>query len=237
MTTFILIHGAFFGGWCWEGVADRLEVSGHSVLAPTLTGLAEQQHLLTADTNLHCHIEDVVSAIDAVSEPPIVLVGHSYGGMPVMGAADARAGRIAALIFIDAVVPRTGETLLSIRGAEDPDGRNLQLPAANGLTIDAPLAESYGLAGDLAQQVNERLTSHPVGTLIQPIELSGAWSDIDAKFYLRTTLFEATYFDRISEDLGEEPGWIVAKHQKTHCVMLTDPEWLADLLIEIARNI
>ena len=120
LATFILIHGAFFGGWCWDGVVNRLVALGHSVHAPTLTGLAERRHLRTAETDLLCHIEDVVMSIDAVEEPRIVLVGHSYGGMPVMGAADARAGRIAALVFLDAAVPQTGETLLSIRNYRRP---------------------------------------------------------------------------------------------------------------------
>lgn len=234
MTTFILIHGAFFGGWCWDSVSKRLEASGHSVFAPTLTGLAEKQHLLTRQTDLRCHIDDVVSAIDAVKEPRVVLVGHSYGGMPVMGAADARAERIAAMVFLDAVVPRNGETLLSIRGTVDPGGKNLQLPMADGPKIIAPSAESYGFEGDLAQQVNKRLTSHPLGTLTQPIQLSGAWNQIAVKFYVRTTLFNATYYDRICDDLGKRPGWIAAKHEKTHCVMLTDPEWLADLLMRFS---
>ncbi len=215
---------------------NRLVALGHSVHAPTLTGLAERRHLRTAETDLLCHIEDVVMSIDAVEEPRIVLVGHSYGGMPVMGAADARAGRIAALVFLDAAVPQTGETLLSIRNTDDPDGKNLRLSAPEGSTIVAPRAESYGLQGDLAQQVNDRLTPHPVGTLIQPIQLSGAWQEIGAKFYVRTTLFEATYFDRICDDLGDEPGWTVARHHKTHCVMLTDPDWLAGLLIEIGQR-
>ena len=161
----------------------------------------------------------------------MVLVGHSYGGMPVMGAADARPGRVATIVFLDAAVPRDGENLLSVRGVADPEGKNLRLPAVEGSRIVAPSAESYGLRGDLAQQVNAKLTPHPLGTLTQPIQLSGAWEQIAVKLYVRTTLFEATYFDRICEDLGKEPGWIAARHEQTHCAMLTDPDWLADLLM------
>ena len=105
MTTFVLVHGAWHGGWCWREVAGRLQSAGHRVFAPTLTGLADRSHLLTRETGLETHILDIVNLLEWEELDDAVLCGHSYGGMVVTGAADRAAGRLRALVYLDAFVP------------------------------------------------------------------------------------------------------------------------------------
>ena len=112
--TYVLIHGAWHGGWCWRRVADRLTAKGHKVFTPTLTGLGERSHLLAKGIDVSTHVTDVVNVVKWEGLKDICLVGHSYGGMPISVAAEALEGRIASFVFLDAFVPENGETPLDL---------------------------------------------------------------------------------------------------------------------------
>src|SRR5881394_367924 len=86
--TFVLVHGAWHGGWCWRRVADLLQKQGHKVFTPTMTGLGERSHLIDAKVNLATHITDIVNVIKWEGLRDIVLVGHSYGGCIISGVAE-----------------------------------------------------------------------------------------------------------------------------------------------------
>src|SRR5437016_3553063 len=111
MATFVLVQGAWLGGWYWKRVRRRLQEAGHDVFTPTLTGLSDRSHLLTRDVNLDMHIQDVVNLIQWEELSDIVLCGHSYGGCVVTGVADRVPDRIRALIYLDAFVLAGGENL------------------------------------------------------------------------------------------------------------------------------
>ena len=106
MATYVLVHGAFLGGWCWRDVAARLRAAGHDVFAPTLTGLGERYHLATPDTDLETNVQDIIGVIDWEDLNDIVLVGHSYAGMVVGGVAGRHGDRIKSIIYLDAHIPR-----------------------------------------------------------------------------------------------------------------------------------
>ncbi len=112
--TFVLVHGASQGGWCWRRVADRLERRGHKVYTPTLTGLGERSHLMSASVDLDMHITDVVNVIRWESLEHIVLVGHSYGGWVVSGAAEQVLPAIDSIVFLDAFMPEDGQRGLDL---------------------------------------------------------------------------------------------------------------------------
>ena len=114
--TYVLVHGAWGGGWAWRDVADRLRARGHEAYRPTLTGLGERRHLATEDVGLDTHIEDVVNLLVFEQLHDVVLVGHSYGGMVISGVADRVPERIAYRIYIDAFVPEDGESLVGEDG-------------------------------------------------------------------------------------------------------------------------
>jgi len=83
--TYVIVHGAISGGFAWKKVDEQLTSKGHTVYRPTLTGLGERSHLVSPDTNLSTHIEDIVNVILYESLYDVVLVGHSYGGMVITG--------------------------------------------------------------------------------------------------------------------------------------------------------
>src|SRR5947209_17490274 len=111
MASFVLVHGAWHGSWCWKRVRKALQAAGHEVFTPTLTGLGERSHLLSRDVNLETHIQDVVNLIKWEELTDIVLCGHSYGGCVISGVADRIPARIRALVYVDAFVLENGENL------------------------------------------------------------------------------------------------------------------------------
>src|SRR5688572_1955574 len=112
MATYVLIHGAWHGGWCWKLVAPALRRAGHEVYAPSLTGLGERRHLASRAIDLEAHVRDVVELLEMEDLSGVVLLGHSYGGMVVTGAADRVPERISQLVYLDAFVPENGKCLL-----------------------------------------------------------------------------------------------------------------------------
>ncbi len=112
--TFVLVHGAWHGGWCYARVAGLLRARGHTVFTPTLTGQGERAHLLSGSINLSTHIEDVLGVFAFERLDDVVLAGHSYGGMVITGVADRIPERIRALAYLDAFVPENGQSLFDI---------------------------------------------------------------------------------------------------------------------------
>ena len=111
MATYLLVHGAWHGGWCWRRVSDILRNAGHTVFTPTLTGLGERAHLASADTDLDCHINDVLGVIDMEELDDVILCGHSYGGQVITPVLDRRIDEFRAAIWLDAFVPQDGQSL------------------------------------------------------------------------------------------------------------------------------
>ena len=114
MTNFVLVHGAWIGGFCWRPNAQALRKAGHEVYTPTMTGLGERIHLMNPSINLDTHITDIVNVIKYEELSDVVLVGHSYGGMVITGVADALPDRITSLVYLDAFVPENGQSLVSL---------------------------------------------------------------------------------------------------------------------------
>ena len=118
MTTFVLVHGAWHGGWCWSRVARRLRAAGHEVHTPTLTGLGDRSHLMSRSVNLQTHVQDVANLLHWEELNDIVLCGHSYGGMVITGVANRLAKRIKSLVYLDAFVPENGQAVLDFMPAD-----------------------------------------------------------------------------------------------------------------------
>jgi pimeloyl-ACP methyl ester carboxylesterase len=107
--TFVLVHGAWHGGWCWRRVADRLRSDGHAVFTPTLTGLGERSHLLRPGIDLATHVADIVNVMRCERLSDVVLCGHSYGGFVISGVAEEMPALIRSIVFLDAFVPKSGD--------------------------------------------------------------------------------------------------------------------------------
>src|SRR4051812_7378387 len=118
MSVFVLVHGAWHGGWCYRRVADRLIAAGHRVFTPTLTGLGERAHLLTPAVNLRTHVQDIVNVIKWEDLKDVILLGHSYGGFVISEVVEHVPDAVAALVYLDAFVPENGQSLLDYSSPE-----------------------------------------------------------------------------------------------------------------------
>ena len=117
MATYVLVHGAGHGGWCYQRVARLLRAEGHEVYTPSLTGLGERAHLLTPHVGLDTHIADIVSLLEHEDLTDVILAGHSYGGIVITGAADRALNRVAQLVYLDAAILYNGESLHDVTPA------------------------------------------------------------------------------------------------------------------------
>src|SRR5262245_35069385 len=112
--TFVLVHGAWHGGWCWRRVSDLLEKQGHKVFTPTLTGVGERSHLMSKDINLDTHITDIANVFKWEDLKDVCLVVHSYGGYPGSGALEQIGDRVSSIVWLDAFKPENGERLFDV---------------------------------------------------------------------------------------------------------------------------
>lgn len=231
MTTYVLVHGAYHGGWCWRDVARDLRTRGHEAFTPTLTGLGERKHLISPAVNLSTHIEDVAAVLEWEDLRDVVLVGHSYGGMVTTGVADRLPHRIADMVYLDATVPKDGQSVLDVQ----PPGRAAWMAdrarAAGGLAAPPVEADVYGVI-EPAQKawVDGKCTPQPFATLSQKLRLSGAPADrIARRLYILCTDPALPYMQGF-HDWAEAEGWDVAQMETGHDAMVTEPAALAEIL-------
>ncbi len=171
--TYVLVHGAYGGGWIWHDVAAALRGQGHRVFTPTQTGLGERSHLLSRQITVDTHIEDVANLIAFEDLRDIVLVGHSYGGMAVTGVADRLTDRIRHIVYLDALIPENGDTAFTILPAGMADARRKAvLEQGAGVALPVPGPEAFPIpAGPAKDWFHQRLRPHPIGTYESPVRL------------------------------------------------------------------
>jgi len=145
---FVLVHGAWHGGWCWQRVTPLLRAAGHEVYAPSLTGVGDRAHLAGGKIDLETHIADVCGLIEMEDLAGVVLVGHSYAGMVITGVADRAAARLKSLVYVDAFVPE--DPRLGRAAHPAPAARNLDAAAAPPARRNAAAARLYPLHGSRA---------------------------------------------------------------------------------------
>ena len=173
--TFVLLHGAWHGGWCWERVAAPLRARGHRVSTPTQTGLGERSHLISADLTLETFTDDLVNHVLFEGLTDVILVGHSFGGNALSGAAERIADRIKGLVYLDCTVIEGGTRLVDQMSPGALRERVKAFEASpDGISIAAPPAEVFGVL-DPSQQawVEARLTPHPISTMLAPMPITG----------------------------------------------------------------
>lgn len=173
MASFVLVHGAWVGGWIWGRVRPLLAAEGHAVFTPTLTGLGERAHLATPDTSLDTHIADILGVLEYEDLHKVVLVGSSYGGMVISGVAERATNRLAHLVYLDAFVPDDGKCVADYVGPETMAQLQQSAQAGNGWAVPMifPLP-SLGLTAETdLRWVNHRFTPQPLKTFATPVRL------------------------------------------------------------------
>jgi pimeloyl-ACP methyl ester carboxylesterase len=228
--TFVLVHGAWHGGWCWRFVADRLKAGGARVFTPTLNGLGERAHLLDKTVNLSTHIEDICRLIRAEDLSGIVLVGHSYGGMVVSGVADRMPECIRALVILDGFVPTDGMAMTDYWPASLKAEWDEKAAPSGGLSVPPISAEGFGVKAHLRDWVNSNCVPHPYASLNEKIRLSGGRERIASKLYIRAAKQRSHVFDEFLKKAEADKGWRALTLDCGHEVMVDEPELLADAL-------
>jgi pimeloyl-ACP methyl ester carboxylesterase len=232
--TFVLIHGAWHGGWCWRRVSDLLEKKGHKVFAPTLTGLGERSHLLTKDVNLDTHIVDIVNVVKWEDLRDVCLVVHSYGGWPGSGAIEQIGDRVSSIVWLDAFKPENGQ-----RGADytsEAFRKALFAAVEKGEPgRPAPRAEAFGVNDKDRAWVESKLTPQPTGAALQPIKLTGARDKVAKKTYIRAARYPQPTFDKALAECKADPSWRTFETAEAgHDVMVDAPEWLVGILLQVS---
>ena len=228
MATFVLVHGAWSGGWGYTKTARLMRAQGHEVWVPTLTGLGERSHLSHPGITLSTHIQDVVNVLEYEDLTDVILVGHSYGGMVTTGVSSRCAGRIRTLVYLDAFLPANGQALWDIAGEQ---GRAFYVDAQRstpGLVTPMGLAATPDNA-EAAALRKRKLDLHPLLTLIEPVTLDGSEAAIRNRTYILAT--KRPGFQRFYDQVKDDPAWKTATIATGHVVMMEDPEGLADLLM------
>ncbi len=231
--TFVLVHGASQGGWCWRRVSDRLERRGNKVFTPTLTGLGERSHLMSRDVDLDMHITDVVNVIKWESLEGIVLVGHSYGGWVVSGVTEQMLPAISSIVFLDAFVPENGQKGLDLNS--ERSRAEIARALKNGdISRPAPPATTWNVNEKDRAWVDAKQTAQPIGVSLKPIKLTGARDRVAKKTYIRAMNFENPNFDRFYAKTKADRSWRTYEVACGHDVMIDMPDRLTEILLEVA---
>ncbi|MDE0253813.1 MAG: alpha/beta hydrolase [Rhodospirillaceae bacterium] len=237
MAEIVLVHGGWHGGWCWRPVADRLRMEGHTVYAPSLTGLADRSHLLGPDVGLETHIADIRHLVEWEDLTDVVLVGHSYGGFVTTCVADRIPSRIGALVYLDAFVPEPGTCVADNLSQERLElARTEAQKRGGGWRVSPPDAALWTDDPGLRDWINARTTDHPLRTFEDALTLATDWERVVRKMYIQTERHSETRFRDISRKYERDPNWTVHRLPTFHDAMLTMPDETARLIHSAAPD-
>ncbi|MFI9362766.1 alpha/beta fold hydrolase [Kitasatospora sp. NPDC053057] len=230
MVNFVLVAGARLGAWAWQDVVPHLRAAGHGVHPLTLSGLAEKRGVPAGQQT---HVQDIVTEVERRDLYEVVLVGHSYAGVPVGQAAQRIGDRLARMVLVDAGVPVDGESF----AAGWPDG---------GAALEAAIAENggwwpcakrehftgHGLTDEQTARIVAGATPHPGATLTEPAVLAGPLADLPTT-YLKCLLPDAEPDEEVAELLTGE-HWRLVELDTGHWPMFSRPRELARILLDAA---
>jgi hypothetical protein len=224
MSIIVLVHGAWSGSWSWTGVSALLRAAGHEVHAPTLTGLAERSHIPPNQVNLSSHVADITGLLRWNDLRDVILVGHSYGGMVITAAADREMARIRGMIYIDAFVPRSGQSAWDMSGAERAAAQLAGAQAHDGgFSVPRGRAPSNSSAAD-APRFDPLFTAHPVNCFREPFVATRApGATWPPRHYVLCTAYHPSPFHPIAARLREDASWSVSEFSALHDVVRTHP--------------
>ena len=233
--TFVLVHGAWHGGWCWRRVSDLLEKQGHKVFTPTLTGVGERSHLMSKDINLDTHITDLVNVFKWEDLKDVCLVVHSYGGWPGSGALEQIGDRVSSIVWLDAFKPENGQRGFDF-ASEISRKRFLAAVEKGEPGRPAPTAEAFRVISEKDRAwVDSKTTPQPNGVAIQPIKLTGAREKVAKKTYIRAAKYPQPAFDQALAECKADKSWRTFEATESgHDVMVDAPQWLVDVLLQVS---
>jgi pimeloyl-ACP methyl ester carboxylesterase len=229
---FVLVHGAWHGGWCYGRVADILRSSGHRVYTPTLTGLADRSHLFSADIGLQTHVDDIVKLATWEDLDDIILCGHSYGGMVITGAVEQLRDRVKALVYLDALVPDAGRSLSDYTAQLQPVASSLVAPSGD--SVAAVPAKDFMVNEQDQAWVDAKCTPQPAKTFTDSLPSVTARDAVRRKFCVVAATYNAPILYAFAEARRSLPDWTVIDMPGGHDLMIDAPREVAEVLLRAA---
>lgn len=246
MPTFVLVHPAWFGGWCWNRLAPRLRARGHTVYAPTLTGLGERAHLVHPGIDLGTHIDDIINVMSLEDLSDVILLGTSSAGMVITGVAERVPERLNSLVYLDAFVPDDGSRLLELippgrrqemEALVETEGFGWLLPRFTGAPWAQFVAGPWQVTDedDLAWTVS-RLRPTPFGHFTGAVRRHNPAAERLPRAYLRCDRWPHAGFDHYAAMAEQSPSWRVRHLDSSHVPYITHARELADVLHELVAG-
>ena len=231
---FVLVHGAWHGGWCWSEVAPTLEARGHRAFAPTLRGLAHRADAFGSDIDADAHVDDLASLVEALDLHDIVLVLHSYAGLLGPALLARLHSRLRHIAWIEAVVPCPGQPMLELVAPEAAARfARLACESADG-RLPVPDVAQFNLRDPaLAERLSGCLTPHPLRTFTEPVRSAQADVTTFPGSYLIANDRDPQPYERFVP-LAQHAGWPVVRVAGGHILMLTNPSAVIDFLLDSA---
>jgi len=242
MTTFVLLHGGGMGGWTWKYVRELLEAKGHTVYTPTFTGFGERAHLIGRDVGNETNVTDIVNVLRYEDLKDVVLVAHSYAGTVAPGVVAAEGDRIRQVIYLDAIVPKSGERIASLMGYASEDDM---------AGLDAMLAGGQGPIGSGVHEMQRAAAKeHPhlmsaerqdwllANLSDQPMRVTACAIPVGAETIAKPVDYIAAKHTVMTamHDRARGLGWTIHEHPGDHALLVGDPEGTVDLILAIAGD-
>jgi pimeloyl-ACP methyl ester carboxylesterase len=242
----VLVPRTHCGGWVWKRLVPHLRAAGHAVYTPTLTGLGDRVHLSCGGIDLELHIQDVVNVLRYEDLYQVVLVGWGYGGMVITGVADRDPERVSRLVYLNAFVPRNGQSVEHLSPGAWYDVIREEQVLARGTAAEgfyrSPDQQVYRdliLDAELRAWLTARMTPQPLGTFEQPLRLAGSALRNIPRSYIHCRVGDAgpmaAHVEQIAEWFAAMPGWEYLERPLTHFAPVTMPAETAQALLEVIR--
>lgn len=234
--TYVLVHGAWHGGWCWDRVAPTLRGAGHRAITPTHTGLGDRAHLLTRDVGLETFLQDIIATIEMEELTDVILVGHSFGGTIITGVADRIPERISRLVYLDAVIPESGKNTFSTESSALAGERITQsMLSSAGLTFPVPQPGAFGVTNvDDAAWLMRHLRPHPLRTYADTLVYTPPIGHGRPIHYIACVNPGYPPLGAMHAFAKSQPGWRYQEIDSGHNAMVIAPKELAQRLLAIA---
>lgn len=232
---YVLVHGAWHGGWAWKDVAKGLRQLGHSVSTPTLAGLGERFHVEAAQIGLNTHIQDINAHLEMEDLKDVVLVGHSYAGMVIAGTIGEKTGRVKSAVFFDAFLPEPGKGLADYI---PPKGKvNFEKLHSEKKLVPPPPHKSWGKRWGLTDPrlinwVKKRIRPQSAMTFLEPVKNDFILNDVDYT-YIRCEQNPNPFFAKAAEKIKHDPKWKYIGIDSHHEAMMLVPSKVIDILNKI----
>lgn len=238
MATFVLVHGAWHGGWCWARVSPRLRDAGHEVFTPTMTGFGERSHQLSPDVGLEDNVTDIANVLLWEDLSDVILVAASYAGMVTTSVADRMPERISALVYQNAFIAADGVAQNDLL----PDWRREMIEkelaeAADAWKMPPPTPELIGVTDpEDAAWIASKMTPQSAKTFMDKARLTGAHEAITNRTYIRATGYPNNTFDGYFAEAQADPGWRAEILDTSHDAMITASDDIVRILLEVADS-